>query len=302
MKPAGDGILTSALLTAVVLTVLIHVGLGYTLHWVESDVTSFTMPAPFKYVRAAPARKRGGHGGVAFERRRIDSDCNSIPECEPNMEPQVIELKIAKLGGKEPDPTELPEIQKYEAPEKIEEAVNLVEPVKDVKPLPFRDFIRKKAQLDKRRRKKPKKVKNLFNLNDKDPRARPTRFERITGRLDGDVMGKGTEQERFDTYIAKVAYELQKAFVVPTSLSKKQIRRHMVRVLVKRLGADGSIASYVIKRRAKNKAFTLAAEAAIKSFVPSEGGRKRFPPPPADFLAFANKKGLLIDLDGRLFE
>jgi hypothetical protein len=268
---------------------------------VERDLQTLRVPAEFQWKRAQKYRARARHGEVAFERRRIETQCSSIEECNPQIQPVEIELKIAKLGGKEPDKKKLPEIQKYEEPEKIEESVNVSEAPKKVKPLPTKDFLKRKAQLDKRKRRKRRPRRDLFNLDD-DPRARPTAFEEITGRLDGEMYGKGADQEKFDTYFGKMALEMHRVFAVPNSLSKKQIKRQLVRIIITEMTADGAIVSYKLKRRARSKAFTSAAEAAIREFIATEGGKYRLPRPDADILSFVNDKGIIVDLDGRLFQ
>ena len=298
---SGDRLLIPALLAALAGTVVVHVGLGYTLMTVERDLQTLRVPAAYQWKRPHQYRARNRHGEVAFERRRLETECHSIEECQPSLEPVQIELKVAKLGGKEPDPKKLPEIQKYEEPEKIEESVNVSEAPKKVKPLPMKDFLKRKARLDKRKRRRKKPRKDLFNLDD-DPRARATAFEEITGRLDGEIYGKGTDQEKFDTYFGKMALEMHRVFAVPNSLSEKQIKRQVVRILITKMRADGSIVSYKLKRRARSKAFTSAAEAAIRQFMANEGGTSRLPRPDADILAFVNEKGILVDLDGRLFQ
>lgn len=282
---------------ALVVTALIYVWLFREI----ADTAYLDDSGYFVYVEPAPLEPRGTYGPIAFERRKLELDCDSIPECQPYMDPIEVQVKVAKLGSIEPDKTKLPEIQKYEEPEKVEEAVNVEDDPTKVKPKVLKDFMHKKAQLDKRRRKRPRKVRNLFNIDD-DPRARPTRFEKIVGRMDGDVYGKGVDTEKFDTYFGRAAYELHKHFNPPTSLPKRVIQKQLVRVLITGLGADGTIRGYTLKRRAKKKGFTMAAITALRSFMPSEGGQNRLPPPPPDVLEFVNKKGVIIDLDGRLFE
>ena len=202
---------------------------------------------------------------------------------------------------KEPDPKKLPELQTYEQPELVEEGINVETPVEKVRPLPYKEFKARKARLDKRRRKRKDPFKRL-KLFDEDPRKRPTKFEKITGRLDGNPYGRGVDQDKFDTYFAKMAYALYNRFDVSSSMSKDTIRKQLVRIRVTQMSADGLILRYHIKRRARLKAFTMSAMACIRNFVPAEGGRFRLPPPDTDILEFINKKGIIIDLDGRLLQ
>lgn len=294
-----DRLLVGALIVALFVTVLAHTGVGYTLWVVESDYVFIEMPPQFRWHRRKKVQPRWRHGPVAFERRRIDPECTSIPECEPDLEPQVIELKIARLGMVEPDPTKLPEIQKYEEPELEEVAVNVEQEPDKTQPLPRQAFMRRKEQLDRRRQRR-RKVKNMFNLDD-DPRARATAFERIVGRQDGNPYGRGVDQEKFDTYFGKLAFELHRVFNPPTSLSRREIRKQLVRVKLTAMNSDGTIVSYRIMRRARHRGFTMAGEAALRMFMPAEGGQLRLPRPDAAILEFVNKRGIIIDLDGRLF-
>jgi hypothetical protein len=252
----------------------------------------------------APVEKkaRGRFGEVGFERRRMEFECTSIPECEPQLDPLVIELKIAKLGMIEPDPNKLPELQTYEQPEKVEEGVNIDTPVKQIKPLPFKEFLSKKRKLDRRRRKKKRDPFKSIDVFDDDPRRRPTAFERITGRLDGNPYGKGIDQQKFDHYFGRVALEFHKRFNVPTSLSKRVIQKQRVSVLITKMNADGTLETFKIRRKARKKSFTLAAIAVLRAFMPAEGGQYRLPPPEDDILRFINTKGIIVDLDGRLFQ
>lgn len=301
--PEDSGLLFSALLIAAFATVGVHAALGFAVHKTEGDIATVSMPiADFRYVAPRPVKVRNGHGAVSFERRRATAECTSIPECHPELESQVIELKIAKLGMKEPDPTKLPEIQKYEEPEKEELSVNVEKEPDAVKPLELKDFLKKKQQLDRRRKKrKPKIRRDLFNL-DNDPRARATRFEEITGRLEGDIYGKGVDAAKFDQYFGRLALELHKVFNPPTSLTRKEIQKQQVRIKITQMSSDGTILAYKILRKARKAGFTHSAVAALREFVPAEGGRRRLPSPPADILEFVNKKGVIVDLDGRLFE
>ncbi len=247
-----------------------------------------------------PLRARGPMVGVSYERRRFESTCESIPECQPEIEATVIEIKVARLGAKEPEPNKYPEHQKYEQPEFVEEAVNVDQEPSRVMPLPFKDFIRRKAQLDRKRRTR---LRDPFAMiEDKDPRKRATAFERITGRLDGDIWGEGNEQDSRDGYFARVAYELNKRCEVPSSISLKSLRWQVAEVHIKRMTENGAIIAYRIRRRAKLKTFTLAAEATIRKFMPAEGGELRLPIPDPATLQFINERGVIIEFNGRLFK
>ncbi len=282
-------------LFALSVTVTVNVGLGIGLDSVDARIDYD--------VRPRAEQPRYAHGPVAYERRRLEPQCTSIPECEVEIPAEVIIQKVAKLGMKEPDPTKLPEIQKYEEPEKQELSVNVEKEPPKVKPKSLKDIMNRKAQLDKRRlkRKQRRKTRNLFNIDD-DPRARPTAFERITGRLDGSVYGKGVDQQKFDSYFSRVMLEVYKAFAAPASLSRQELKRQLASFLITSMTADGRLQGYRLKRRAKKKSFTTAAIAAVRQFMPAEGGQLRLPPPPPDILEFVNDKGFILDFDGSLFE
>jgi len=247
-----------------------------------------------------PLRARGPMVGVSYERRRPESTCESIPECRPDIEATVIELKVARLGAKEPEPNKYPEHQKYEQPEVVEESVNVDQEPTHVMPLPFKDFIRRKAQLDRKRRLRSRDPFAI--IEDNDPRKRATAFERITGRLDGDIWGEGNVQDSRDGYFARVAYELNKQCEVPSSISLKSLRWQVAEVHIKKMTENGAITAYRVRRRAKLKTFTLAAEATIRKFMPTEGGELRLPIPDPATLQFINERGVIIEFNGRLFK
>jgi len=72
-----------------------------------------------------------------------------------------------------------------------------------------------------------------------------------------------------------------------------------VRIRVISLDAKGGIVKYKVIRKSGNPAFDRAAEAAIQTFVLSMGGMKRLPVPDAGILDYINKKGMVIDLEGK---
>ncbi|HIA04274.1 MAG TPA: hypothetical protein EYN06_04955 [Myxococcales bacterium] len=281
---------------ALVCTVAVHVLMG-----IGMMIADAAVKIP---VNLSPAEKkpRGRFGEVAYERRHLELDCTSIPECEPQMDAVVIELKVAKLGMAEPDPHKLPELQTYEQPEKVELGVNVDKKATQVKPLPYKEFLRKKSQLDRRKRRKKRDPFKSIDVFDDDPRKRPTAFEKITGRLDGNPYGRGVDQQKFDHYFGRVAMEFHKRFSVPTSLSKRVIQKQRVSVHITEMGADGSLIKYKIRRKARKSNFTMAAIATLRAFMPAEGGQHRLPPPDDDILRFVNTKGIVVDLDGRLFQ
>ncbi len=280
------------ILFGVVFTLCIHAGMALGLVLFESGAPGY---AP----RAKKLEKRWRHGELAFERRPIEEDCDSIPECHPDIEPVTIKVQVATLGMKEPDPKKLPEIQKFEEPEHVETAVNVEETPQRFKPKTLQDFKRRKEQLDKRRKRQKRKLRNLFNLDD-DPRANATRLQDKFGLQSGDVRGVGFTQSELDTYYAKLALELHRRFFVPASLSRGQLKDKKLYVIIK-VATDGTIIAYKLSRGTGHKGFRLAAVAAIKQFMPQEGGQFRLPSPP-DGVGKALRKGVKVLFDGSLFE
>ncbi len=282
---------------AIVMTTALYGALAaaYSLGLIHYSRSMVSAPAAM-----APLQPRRSMAGVSYERRPMETNCDSIPECNPVILANVIELKVAKLGAKEPEPNQYPELQKYEQPEIVEESVNVTSEPTVVKPLPFKEFIRRKAQLDRRKRKKKQDPFKAI-VEDDDPRKRATAFERITGRLDGDLWGEGNEQDKRDSYFARVTYELNKQCDVPSSISLKDLKRQVAEVHIKQMGADGTILSYRIRRRARLQAFTYSAEATVRKFMPEEGGTLTLPVPDDATLKFINRRGVIVEFHGRLF-
>lgn len=284
--PAGD------IAVAIAFTLVLHAGMAVALAVFESS-------APAHAPREKKVQPRWRHGEVAYERRPLEEECTSIPECQFDPDPVEIKVQVATLGMKAPDPKKLPEIQKFEEPELVEKAVNVEEEPQKLKPKTLQDFKRRKQQLDKKRKRQEKKLRNLFNLND-DPRANPTRLQDKFGLQTGDVGGVGFTQSELDTYYAKLALELHRRFFVPNSLTRQQLRKKKLYVVIQ-VAPDGSIVKYRLGKGTSHKGFRLAAEAALRSFMPREGGNFRLPSPPQG-VEKALRKGVKVLFDGSLFE
>lgn len=297
MKPDTHvPVFSEGIVFALIFAVAVHVLMGMGMMMADAAVNISLNSSP------AEKKARGRFGEVAYERRHLELDCTSIPECDPQMDPIVIELKVAKLGMAELDPRKLPELQTYEQPEKVELGVNVDNKATQVKPLPYKDFLRKKSQLDRRKKRKKRDPFQSLDVFDDDPRKRPTAFEKIVGRFDGNPYGRGVDQQKFDHYFGKVAMAFHKRFSVPTSLSKRVIQKQRVSVHITEMGSDGSLIKYKIRRKARKSNFTMAAIATLRAFMPAEGGQHRLPPPDDEILRFVNTKGIVVDLDGRLFQ
>ena len=289
-----DRVLIPGVAFAVFVCALIHAGIVYGLVYAEKGVV---IHVPDK---KAKDERRFRHGEVAYERRKLETDCSSIPECNPVAEPITVQIKIAALGMKKEDPTKLPELQKLAEPEKVEIGVNLDKEPTKLKPMTFREFVRRKIEIEKR---KQKKVNNLFHVEeDDDPRKRAKSIWDKVGLAEGSEFGKGSEQDKRDTYLAQVTYELTKACSVPSSIALDALKLQQVELHITGLSPDGTILAYRVRRRAKLDSFTLAAEATVRNFMPSEGGRLRLPPPPdTKTLDGLNAKGFVAVIDGNLY-
>jgi hypothetical protein len=228
-----------------------------------------------------------------IERRQKRRDIEQAPV----EAPEVLEAAmIPALGGVLPDPNKLPEIETYERPEVFKDGVNLDETPSKLEQL-IKDSEAKEALKDP---KSKDKLDKIINDSPDDPRARAKDLSRITGFKDGEVGGQGMEMRLGSTYSVKVSKELTRIFKVPPFLDEATLKKLQVRVQVTRMGFDGSIETYRVVSKSGDKSFDDAALAAIKQFVPKEGGQKRLPVPEPEVLRFINTKGLLVTLDGRL--
>jgi len=219
------------------------------------------------------------------------------PEAAQVEAPILEAMVIPRLGLKKRAPKRLPRIQKYEQPEKVEKAVNISRKVKKPRRLKKAPK-KKKAEVD-RSRKKPSSLADLLEApEDPDPRAKATRLSRIVGHSKGSVHGKGRSFRAGNVYAAKVGLAIRRRFVAPQSISDDKLRKLSIEVLVREIAPDGSILSYAVLRVSGNRLFDAAALAAIKRFVPAEGGSARLPPPDDETAVSVRKRGLRIKLDG----
>jgi TonB family protein len=213
----------------------------------------------------------------------------------------VIEATVVPmLGMAEAKAGELPKLTKYEQPERIEEAVNVSKDNANPEDVKNKAELAKKAELDRQR--KDRTLAALLGApEDDDPRRRPTELAKIVGQRDGSVYGSGTEWKEGNVYGGKVALALRREFTVPPFLSDADLRKLRVRVRVKKLTEAGQILDFEVLDRSGNAQFDAAAVAAIKRFVPKEGGTAYLPAPDAKTLGYVNQNGMVVDLDGALF-
>lgn len=218
-------------------------------------------------------------------------------EPTPITEPDVLEAAmIPALGAVDPDLRKLPEIETFERPEIFENAINL-----DEDPSKLEKLIKRMEHRDALRDPKNKdKLKDLLSDEEVDPRARAKDLSRLTGVKEGEIGGQGSERNMGNVYSARVASVIRRVFKTPPFLDPETLKRLKVKVQVTRMSFDGAIERFRVVSKSNDPSFDDAAVAAIKQFVPSEGGTRTLPPPEPEVLRFINTKGLTITLDGRL--
>ncbi len=218
-------------------------------------------------------------------------------EPTPLVAPEILEAAmIPALGSVDPDDRKLPEIETYERPEILEEGVNLEAPPTALDKI----ITQPEAKPELKDPKSKNDLSKILDADNNDPRARPKDLSRITGFKEGEVGGQGTELNQGNVYATKVTKEIKQVFKVPPFLDDETLKKLQVRVQVVRLSFDGAIEEFRVVSKSNDRSYDDAALAAIKQFVPKEGGQKRFPPPDPEVLRFINSKGLTITLDGRL--
>ncbi len=277
-------------------TVLVHaaLALGYVVYRESQDLTIQARlgSASTRTFREAPllcGRLRC---------RQMEQEQKRRPHEEAPIEaPEILEAAmIPALGAVDPDRRRLPEIETFERPEFVEDGVNLEGDPSKLDKL-FKDFERKDALKDP---KNKDTLKDLLSDEEPDPRARPKDLSRLTGFKEGEIGGQGTELRLGSTYSVKVSREISKVFRTPPFIDDQTLKKLQVRVQVTRMSFDGAIEDFRVISKSNDRSFDDAAIAAIKQFVPREGGQRRLPPPDPEVLRFINSKSLTITLDGRL--
>ncbi len=244
---------------------------------------------PFRSLAYAPGR-RGISAGWNRSRRGLAY----LPRDEEALEAML----IPKLGGKKADPRKLPKLLKYEQPEKFEDAINIKNAVEEAKDLK-KARRKKKAELDRRRKKRPSLGELIDAPVDDDPRKRAVQLDSIIGAKHGSVHGQGTEGKAGDVYLGKIERSLRRSFVVPVFLTDAELKKLRVDVKIIMIDDKGHVKKYRVTRKSGNSAYDGAALDAIRRYVPSEGGSKNLPPPPPEMLDLINRRGVLLRLEGR---
>ena len=212
----------------------------------------------------------------------------------------VIEAVVVPRLGMLDKQQGLPKLQKYEQPEKIQDAINIERDNATPQEIENKTNKAKKAELDKKR-KDP--LSNILGAPEEDdPRKRATSLDRIVGVSEGSTWGSGTEVKPGNVYAGRVAMLFKQNFVVPTSIPKDQLSGLKMRVHIQRISAKGDITEYRILGKSTNQAFNLAGEALIQKFTSKEGGKLSLPEPDPQTLGYINQHGIVVDLDGSLFQ
>lgn len=285
------------LTVGIVLTLLVHAALAVVLAFLDDPVE---LPAPAAINRGLPLCADGHRcGALANKRPRM-----SIETALPGDIDIIQAAVIPKLGMLEQDPKKLPELQKYEQPEKVEDGVNLTEDNPPPKPEEqlIKEFKPKDAQVDRRRKEKPRSLDSILERDADDPRKRATALERIIGRPEGDPFGEGAEAVPGSEWAGRVTIVLRREFVVPASLDDATLRLQSVEITIRQISAKGEILKYEVVRKSRSAPYNTAAVQLIKKFVPEEGGTLTLPEPPADVRDYINTKGMTLALEGRLFK
>lgn len=283
------------LTVGIVATLLVHAAVAFAFARFDEAV----VPVAGEINRGLPLCAEGRRcKAVSWHRPRMDIE-TQLPTDIDIIQAAV----IPKLGMLEQDPKKLPELQKYEQPEKIEDGVNITEenpPPKPDEPI-FKEFKPKEAQLDRRRKEKPRGLSAILERDADDPRKRATGLDRIIGRPEGDPFGEGSEAVPGSEWAGKVQVVLRREFVVPASLDDATLKLQSVEIAIQKISAKGEILRYEVVRKSRSAPYNTAAVQLIKKFMPEEGGTLTLPEPPDDVRNYINTKGMTLVLEGRLF-
>ena len=287
-----------SIFVGVLVTVLMHAGLaaGYMAY---REAESLRTQAKLGSASSQAPRKEepllcGGRRCARLESRQRRRE----PEPTPVTAPEILDAAIVPaLGNVIADPKKLVEIETFERPEVVEDAVNLTKEAAQLRELIKRP---EAAAALKDPKNKDSSLKELLSDEPLDPRARAKDLSRLTGVKEGEIGGQGTEVRLGSVYSSKVSKEIEKVFKVPPFLDEATLKTLKVRIQISRMTFDGAIEDYRIVSKSGDKSYDDAAIAAIRQFVPREGGSKRLPTPDPEVLRFINAKGLTLTLDGRL--
>ena len=208
-------------------------------------------------------------------------------------------MLIPKLGKKAANKYHLPRLTKYEQPERMEDGINISKENVNAEELKYKDHKHRKAQYDRKRKKKPSLADLIDAPDDDDPRARASQLEDIVGVETGSVHGRGSEGTAGNAYLATVQTAIQRNFNVPVFLSRDELAKLVVDIEIRQMNSRGMVLAYKLRKGSSSSAFNSAALEAIRRFVPAEGGSRALPAPDLEMLSHINKRGILVRLEGR---
>ncbi len=229
-----------------------------------------------------------------FAERRIR---RRLPDPGPMATLDLVEVALVpRLGRRKRRPHELPRHVQYEQPKVHPKAVNIRRD--NPSPKPVRKAAKPHEAMLDRHRKRPLSLDDILDVPpDEDPRKRPTRLDDIIGTPQGSPGGTADEAA-VNRAIALLERALRRRFVVPASLSDRELRKLRVKVRIE-MAPDGSIRRYQILRPSPNALFNRAAEAAVQAFAPKFGGTARLPHVPDEIRDRINAGRILFVFDGR---
>ncbi|MFO0751523.1 MAG: TonB C-terminal domain-containing protein [Myxococcota bacterium] len=282
------------MLGGVILTLVVHaaLGAGYAVYR-ASDRDDASRHIDVEAAKRQPPLFCKGRRCGRLEARQKRRE----PEPPPIKEPEILEASmVPALGGVMPDPTKLPEIETVERPEVYEDAVNLDNSPSELAKI-LKSDEHKDEKVDPNRKDK---LKDLLSDEPLDPRARAKDLSRLTGFKEGEIGAQGMELRLGSIYSTQSSKIIRKEFKLPPFYDDATLKKLSVKILVKKMRLDGAVEEFEIKKKSGDQSFDGAAIAAIKQFVPKEGGQKTLPPPDPEVLRYINQKGLLIQFDGRI--
>ena len=245
---------------------------------------------PYRFLELAQGRRQAERP-LPHKERGLDFG--------PADEQILMAMLIPKLGMKAADKYHLPRLTKYEQPERLEDGINISKENQIAEELKHKAREHKKAQYDRKRKKKPSLADLIDAPDDDDPRARASQLEEIVGVETGSVHGRGTEGTAGNAYLATVQTAIQRSFNVPVFLSRDELAKLVVDIEIRQMDSRGMILAYKLRKESSSSAFNSAALEAIRRFVPSEGGSRALPSPDPEMLSHINKRGILVRLEGR---
>jgi hypothetical protein len=209
-------------------------------------------------------------------------------------EEEVIEAAlIPALGAVNPLEPQPAVLRTYEQVQVHESGVNLSENPEQLKEL-TKEFDARSEKRD--RDTKDRDIPDL-EFREDDRRKKATAWDKMYGVKEGDVYGDAFDVKAGDRYIALVRRNLRRA-AQQTDLSCEALRPLKTVIKIHRIGPDGTIGKFSVRRRSGVTVFDNSAIEAVRQFTPSEGGFRQFDAPPPDVLGYVNRKSITVHFRG----